>query len=76
MFELERYLSLGVDAAIYFVLAGIATLLFLAKLALDMVFGGTGSVPTRPARCGTQAELSRARRADWQWGSAGARNAD
>lgn len=43
MFELERYLSLGVDAAIYFVLAGIATLLFLAKLALDATLGGAGT---------------------------------
>ena len=41
MFELDRYLALGVDAAIYFSLAAIATLLFLLKLAVDLFFGGT-----------------------------------
>lgn len=39
--DLEEYLAVGVDAAVYFVLAGVATLAFLVKLSLEFFFGGT-----------------------------------
>lgn len=41
MFNLEHYLAIGVDAAVYFALASIATLLFLIKLALQFLGGGS-----------------------------------
>ncbi len=43
MFELERYLAVGVDVAICFGLAGIATLIFLANLVLEATLGGAVS---------------------------------
>lgn len=39
MFNLDSYLALGVDAAVYFSLAAIATLLFLIKLGIQLFFG-------------------------------------
>lgn len=39
MFDLDTYLAIGVDATIYFVLAIIATALFLIKLGLQLFFG-------------------------------------
>ena len=41
MFDLDSYLALGVDAAVYFGLAVIATALFLIKLGLQFFFGDT-----------------------------------
>jgi len=39
LFNLDSYLALGVDAAVYFSLAAIATLLFLIKLGIQLFFG-------------------------------------
>lgn len=38
-FDLERYLAIGVDAAVYLLLAVTATLLFLVKLGLQFLAG-------------------------------------
>ena len=38
-FHFDRYVNLGVDAAIYFILAMTATLLFLVRLGLQLFFG-------------------------------------
>lgn len=39
LFDLDTYLAIGIDATIYFVLALVATLLFLIKLGLQLFFG-------------------------------------
>lgn len=39
LFNLDSYLALGIDAAVYFALAAIATALFLLKLGLQFFFG-------------------------------------
>ena len=39
LFDLETYLAIGVDATVYFVLAIVATALFLIKLGLQFFFG-------------------------------------
>lgn len=39
MFGLDSYLALGVDAATYFLLAVVSTILFLVKLGLQFFFG-------------------------------------
>ncbi|MEX2214314.1 MAG: hypothetical protein WD768_09320 [Phycisphaeraceae bacterium] len=38
-FNFDRYVNLGVDAAIYFIIAMTATLLFLVRLGLQLFFG-------------------------------------
>ncbi len=41
MFEIEQYLEVGVDAAVYFVLSVVATFVYLLKLGLGFFAGGT-----------------------------------
>ena len=39
LFELDTYLGIGVDATVYFLLAVVATALFLVKLGMQLFFG-------------------------------------
>ena len=39
LFELDTYLGIGVDATVYFMLAVVATALFLIKLGMQLFFG-------------------------------------